>query len=163
MRIQESKSIPPKAAFWEEEPWFWGPLAVAGAFLLLAFVVRMVRRRRRKRLADVPMLDPDQLEQLMQGKPPMLVDLRSPEEFRGPKGHIRGAANIPMRELERRLPELEQREPRPLVLIDEKGQESIQAARFLQRKGFTWLYVLEGGFHAWRLERMPTYSGVQKH
>lgn len=162
MPIQEHATTA-NGAFWEKDPYFWYPIAAGAGFLLLAILVALIRRLRRRKVADIPKLDPDQLEQLMQGRPPILVDLRLPHEFKGPRGHIRGAMNIPLAELQARLGELEDREPRPIVLIDERNENSLKAARLLQAKGFTWFYVLEGGFHAWRLEHMPTYSGVQKH
>lgn len=162
MQLQEHTATT-KSPFWETDPYFWYPIAAGSAFLLLAILGAFIRRLRRRKVADIPKLDPEQLEQLMQGKPPVLVDLRSPAEFKGAKGHIRGAMNIPLAELSARLGELETREARPVVLIDERDAGSLKAARLLQAKGFTWFYVLEGGFHAWRLEHMPTYSGVQKH
>lgn len=162
MFVQEGVQATTRANFWEADPGFWYPLGMGVACLLLAGMLALARRFRRRHGADVPRLDADQLEQLMQGKPPILVDLRTPAEFRGPRGHIRGAMNIPLAELEARLGELEGPEPRAVVLIDERGVGALKAARLLQARGHSWFYVLDGGFHAWRLEHMPTYSGVQK-
>lgn len=155
---------PPAAEPWYEA-WRQNPVSVLPILfgvvtLLLVFGIKGYRALRHRRFKSIPVLDPLQLEQLMHGRAPLLVDLRPVVEFRGPKGHMRGAVNIPLEELGRRLNELERKEPRPIVLIDERDGRARQAALLLQAKGVDWFYVLEGGFHAWRLEHMPTYSGV---
>jgi uncharacterized membrane protein YdjX (TVP38/TMEM64 family) len=68
------------------------------ALALLAavtFLPRLVRRLRGPRLTDAATLKHrlDSAENLA------LIDVRTPEEFRGPLGHIAGASNIPIAEL----------------------------------------------------------------
>jgi len=155
---------PPVAEPWYEacrqNPAFVFPIAFGVLMLLLVLGIEAFRVFRHARFKSIPVLDPLQLEQLMHGRAPLLVDLRPDAEFRGSRGHIRGAVNIPLETLGRRLGELERKEPRPIVLIDERDGRAREAALLLQAKGIEWFYVLEGGFHAWRLEHMPTYSGV---
>lgn len=76
---------------------------------------------------------------------PQLVDVRSVTEFRA--GHIPGAVNIPMDEIESRLADLDRQ--RPIVLICQAGQRARITAELLApcRKDVT---VLGGGTKAWK-------------
>jgi sulfur-carrier protein adenylyltransferase/sulfurtransferase len=76
---------------------------------------------------------------------PMLVDVRDPEEFHA--GHVPGARNIPVNELEARLAELPAQAP--LVFICLSGKRSLAACNAALRKGITAPGHLEGGMLAW--------------
>lgn len=79
------------------------------------------------------------------GKPDVvLIDLRTPEEFR--KGHIRGAVNLPYEELEEG-----RRPPRGklLVLYCERGAASLAMGRELAEEGYQVKSVI-GGLRAYR-------------
>ncbi|QHW32353.1 rhodanese-like domain-containing protein [Paenibacillus rhizovicinus] len=75
----------------------------------------------------------------------LLVDVREPAEFKS--GFIAGARNIPLSQLGRRLNELPK--DRDLLLYCRSGMRSKQAARMLQKNGFTRLSHLQGGIGAW--------------
>lgn len=62
-----------------------------------------------------------------------VVDVRSPDEFRD--GAYRGAVNIPLHELPRRLAEIPR--DRPVVLYCASGARSSAAARMLKQAGLT--------------------------
>lgn len=62
-----------------------------------------------------------------------LVDVRTPSEFAA--GHLDGAVNLPLGELETRLGELGDRSD-PLVVYCRSGARSGQAKRLLESKGF---------------------------
>jgi phage shock protein E len=74
-----------------------------------------------------------------------LVDVRSPLEFES--GHLPGAVNIPLPELERRIAELEPRE-RAIVVYCASGARSAQARRVLSARGFALVRNL-GPMSAW--------------
>lgn len=63
-----------------------------------------------------------------------LVDVRTPEEFAS--GHVEGAVNIPVQELDRRLGELAPKD-RAVVLYCRSGARSARAAETLKAEGFT--------------------------
>lgn len=63
-----------------------------------------------------------------------LVDVRTADEFAA--GHVAGALNIPVDELEARLSELGAKET-PLVLYCRSGRRSARAAGLLKERGFT--------------------------
>jgi hypothetical protein len=85
-------------------------LALLAAVTLLPVLIRHWRRPGR--------LTPHQVYTLQsQGTPPLVVDVRSPEEFVGALGHINGALLLPLPELAGRLSELAQHRGRPMVTV----------------------------------------------
>lgn len=74
------------------------------------------------------------------------IDVREPQEYVGPLGHLPGAELVPLERLElaaRNWPRDE-----PLLLICRSGNRSATAAQLLADCGFTHLYNLEGGMIA---------------
>ncbi len=74
----------------------------------------------------------------------LLLDVRTSEEFAS--GHIHGAVNIPVEELQNRLSEVSQSEA--VVVYCRSGNRSTQAARILTQAGYTTLFDL-GGVNDW--------------
>lgn len=68
-----------------------------------------------------------------------LVDVRTPAEFAA--GHIPGAVNIPVQQIEARMQELDPRDG-AVVLYCRSGQRSGSAARILKGAGFTVVHDL---------------------
>lgn len=81
--------------------------------------------------------------------PPLIVDVRRPDEFTGPLGHITSAQNVPLDELAGRAADL-LREQRPLVLVCHTDRRSSAAADQLRRAGGRDVSILRGGMVAWR-------------
>lgn len=75
----------------------------------------------------------------------LLVDVRTPREYA--TGHLEGAINIPVQELEHRTAELGEK-TRPVVLYCRSGARSGSAQRLLRERGFTAAYNL-GPMSAW--------------
>jgi|ERR1700722_17847897 rhodanese-related sulfurtransferase len=84
--------------------------------------------------------------------PPLVVDVRGPDEFTGPLGHIASAQNIPLDQLAGRIAELTD-EQRPLIFVCHTDRRSSAAADHLRRAGRTNIAVLRGGMVAWRQMR----------
>jgi phage shock protein E len=63
-----------------------------------------------------------------------LVDVRTPGEFDA--GHLPGAVNIPLSDLERRMRELEPKDA-PIVLYCRSGSRSASAASVLKSAGYS--------------------------
>jgi phage shock protein E len=92
--------------------------------------------------------DPDRLAELIltRPRPYLLVDVRTPEEYRA--GHIPGSANIPLRSLLAdgvgvRLDTL-------VIVYCASGTQSAQAARILRDQGYIRI-VDFGGITRWKL------------
>lgn len=74
-----------------------------------------------------------------------LVDVRSPDEYA--RGHLPGAVNIPVQELDRRLAEVGPTD-HELVVYCRSGHRSGRAAEILRQHGFTKVHNL-GPMTAW--------------
>jgi rhodanese-related sulfurtransferase len=107
-------------------------------------------------VASVPEIDARALaERLAAPAPPLLLDVREPEEFVGELGHIAGALPVPMDALERRLPKLVGYAERDLVVVCRAGARSATAAAMLRRAGFGRVNNLAGGMLAWTRCGLP--------
>ena len=126
---------------------------------VLVFLVMKLREMPHESRAKLhPTMDPGQVVELMHGTPPLIVDLRTVEEFRDRTGHLRGALNIPYAELAERIDEIRgSTGNRPVVLVDKDDRLSHLAFPLLHREGFAWLYVLKGGMKWWVARKMPVY------
>jgi len=80
----------------------------------------------------------------------LLLDVRNPDEWNDPLGHIEGARQIPLPELSVRAGEIEAWKDRPVVIVCRSGRRSRLAAEELSGLGFRQLFNLEGGMIAWR-------------
>jgi sulfur dioxygenase len=81
--------------------------------------------------------------------PPLVLDVREPEEFVGDLGHIRGSLLVPLDSLARRLPKLMGYADRTVVVACRAGARSATAVAILKRAGFAKVRNLEGGMLAW--------------
>jgi rhodanese-related sulfurtransferase len=86
--------------------------------------------------------------------PPLVIDVRGPDEFTGPLGHIGNAKNIPLDQIPLRAADL-LKEQRPLALVCHTDRRSAAAAEHLRRAGGSEIAVLRGGMVAWRSHAMP--------
>jgi rhodanese-related sulfurtransferase len=90
-------------------------------------------------------IDSDQLAELRQRQPTILVDIRSDSEVA--QARIEGAVHIPMHLLPYRLKDLEKQHP--VVLYCRSGARSAQASAFLAQQGMTNIHNLLGGIMDW--------------
>lgn len=87
--------------------------------------------------------------------PPLVLDVREPEEYRGELGHIPGALLMPLRELAARAGELEPHKGRIIVAVCRSGVRSTTAAAMLYGLGFERVYNLKDGMLDWNDRGMP--------
>jgi rhodanese-related sulfurtransferase len=93
------------------------------------------------------------------GEDMLLLDVRTPEEFKGELGHIQGAVNLPLQGLEQRLAqlgqELDAHKNAPVVVTCRTDNRSGRAAVILKKAGFTNLAILSGGMVGWNKDKFP--------
>jgi len=82
-----------------------------------------------------------------------ILDVRGPDEFLGPLGHVPGARLVPLHTLPLVLGELDAEAP--VLVVCRSGARSAQAAGLLSRKGFKQVTNLAGGMLAWRSHGLP--------
>ena len=83
----------------------------------------------------------------------LVIDLRPAAEFA--KGHILGARNLPLSELEKRAGELDKHKAKPLILHCADGNRAGNGAALLRKNGFASVVNLTGGFAAWQQAGLP--------
>ncbi len=104
----------------------------------------------------VTVVSAEQITQALASTPPPLVlDVRQPEELHGELGHIAGARAIPVGELPRRLTELAGNEELPIVTVCRSGGRSATAAAILSVAGFKDVRSMEGGMQRWNELGLP--------
>ena len=86
-----------------------------------------------------------------------VLDVREPNEFTGPLGHIRGATLVPRGERAQRAQELPK--DKPIVAVCRAGSRSAHATAILQKAGFADIANLPGGMLRWRAEGRGVEGG----
>lgn len=120
-------------------------LIALGLLAAVAFLPRLITRLR----GPKEWIDVNELARRLRADiPPLVVDVRNPDEFQGELGHIEGALNLPLNELEERLDELPT--DRPVTLVCQTDRRSLNAARVLRARGYPDVAVVRGGMKAWR-------------
>jgi len=74
----------------------------------------------------------------------------------GEAGHIPGAVNIPVAELDERLEEVPRN--RPLIVHCQTGARAAMAASILKARGFNDVRQFSGGFAEWQRAGLPVES-----
>lgn len=82
-----------------------------------------------------------------ESSPVTILDVRTPEEYS--HGHIRGAVNIPVDDIEARQAELAPFKDGPVIVYCRTGPRALRAIATLRALGFTDIAHLEGGMAAW--------------
>ena len=126
-------------------------LGVAGQ-AYLADVDRIVRLYFTAKDDLEPVLAREVLDRARKGLVTVL-DVRPPEEFAA--GHVSGAVNIPIHELEKRLSELPKRREVVAYCRGPYCLMSFEAVQLLRRKGLK-ARRLKDGLPEWRLAGLPT-------
>ncbi len=85
---------------------------------------------------------------LSEGGKPVLLDVRTPDEFDGPLGHLDGALLIPLNELDKRISELKVYQDSLIVIYCRSGNRSQVAAKILTAQNYNVVNMV-GGMKAW--------------
>ena len=104
--------------------WIWVLLALAALFYLW-------RRRSLISAEDATSLMAEGVD---------LVDVRSPDEFRG--DHLKGSVNLPLDQIEEQAGAQLPNQQRPVLLYCLSGTRSAMAARTLKRLGYEQVHNL---------------------
>ncbi len=83
----------------------------------------------------------------------IIIDVSEAEEFAS--GHPGGARNLPLGELETRLPQAVKNKALPLILICPTGARARRAEAMAKRLGYERAQALSGGLRAWKEANLP--------
>ena len=87
-----------------------------------------------------------------------VLDVREPNEFIGPLGHIRGAVLVPLGDLAAKAKDLPK--DKPIVAVCRAGSRSAHATAILNKAGFSEVANLPGGMLRWRGEGRSVEGGA---
>jgi len=117
------------------------------AFLIFSFVAISLAATADSSASTIAMNEFKQ--EIKSGKKIVILDVRSRDELTGSLGKIDGSINIPINELESRLPELNKYKNSEIRVISRSGIPSKLAAEMLRSHGFNAANVT-GGMMAFR-------------
>ena len=83
----------------------------------------------------------------------VVVDVCEAEEFAA--GHVGGAKNVPVGQLEQRLPEVVKNKTVPLILVCASGARANRALGVARKLGYEKAQVLAGGLKSWKDANLP--------
>ena len=98
-------------------------------------------------------LTPTQAVQLINREKAVVIDVCEPGEYAA--GHITGARNVPLSELESRLPQVVKNKAVPVILSCQSGMRSGRAVAVARKLGYEKAQNLSGGLRAWQAAQMP--------
>ncbi|MCE1194576.1 MAG: rhodanese-like domain-containing protein [Acidovorax sp.] len=124
--------------------WYLVFVALASGGMLLWPVLRS---------ASGGALTPASAVQLINREKAVVIDVCEAEEFAA--GHVGGAKNIPLGQLEERLPTVVKNKAVPVVLVCASGARSTRAAAIAKKLGYEKAESLAGGLKAWREASLP--------
>ena len=127
-----------------------GLLALA-LLAVVAFLPRLIGRLRRG-----PMMETEAFRRRRETEKDLLVlDVRTAADFVGEQGHIDGAVNIPVEELQQRMGELGDHLEHPIAIVCRTDRRSAKAALLLTEEGFADVHVVRGGMTKWIEAGLP--------
>ncbi len=87
-----------------------------------------------------------------------ILDVREPDEFDGPMGHIPGAVLIPLGSLESQMDEIPKGQP--VVTVCRAGGRSARASIMLLQAGVPKVANLAGGILRWRAQKLTVVGAA---
>jgi rhodanese-related sulfurtransferase len=102
-------------------------------------------------------VNPAGLTALINRDDALLVDVSATADFE--KGHIAGAKNVQMSQLDADNKILAKVREMPVALVCRTGTTSAEAARKLAKAGFKQVHWLDGGIAAWQQANLPLVKG----
>ena len=91
--------------------------------------------------------------QLINREKAVVVDVCEPAEFAA--GHVTGAKNIPLGDLEAKLSGVVKNKALPLILVCASGARSGRAVAIAKKLGYEQAQSLGGGLKAWKDANLP--------
>lgn len=90
---------------------------------------------------------------LMNREKAVVIDICETAEYAA--GHVAGSKNIPLSQLEDKLPSAVKNKGLPVILVCASGVRSNRAVAIAQKLGYEKAQSLSGGMGAWREANLP--------
>ena len=91
--------------------------------------------------------------QLINREKAVVIDVCGADEYSA--GHVVGAKNVPLADLEARLPVVVKNKALPLIMVCASGPRAARAVAVAKKLGYDNAQVLAGGIKAWSAAGMP--------
>ena len=91
--------------------------------------------------------------QLINRQRAVVVDVREPDEFAA--GHVTGAKNVPLDQLEQKLTAAVKNKSLPLLLICASGARAQRAVATAKKLGYEQAQAVAGGLKSWKEANLP--------
>lgn len=91
--------------------------------------------------------------QLINRDKAVVIDVCEANEFAA--GHVGGAKNIPLNQLEEKLPAMVKNKALPVILVCQSGARSNRAVAIAKKLGYEQAQSLGGGLSAWKTASLP--------
>jgi len=91
--------------------------------------------------------------QLINRERAVVVDVREPEEFAA--GHVTGAKNVPLDQLEEKLAAAVKNKTVPLLLVCATGARAQRAVATAKKLGYEQAQAVAGGLKSWKEANLP--------
>lgn len=91
--------------------------------------------------------------QLINREKAVVIDVCETDEFAA--GHVGGAKNIPLNQLEEKLPAAVKNKALPVILVCQTGARSGRAVAIAKKLGYEQAQALAGGLVAWKSANLP--------
>lgn len=91
--------------------------------------------------------------QLINRERAVVVDVREPDEFAA--GHVTGAKNVPLDQLETKLAGTVKNKSLPLLLICASGARAQRAVATAKKLGYEQAQAVSGGLKSWKDANLP--------
>lgn len=88
-------------------------------------------------------------EMILDSRQVVILDVRSPADYRGPQGYIAGALSAPFESMERQLPELLPYQNQTVLVYGNGDADGALAAKLLILAGFRNVVHISGGLREW--------------
>lgn len=98
-------------------------------------------------------LSPDGAVTLINREKAVVVDVCEVEEFAA--GHVGGAKNVPLNQLEEKLAATVKNKTLPLILVCQTGARSARAVAIAKKLGYDNTQSMQGGLKAWQTANLP--------
>jgi len=98
-------------------------------------------------------LTPASAVQLINREHAVVIDVREPEEFAA--GHVGGSRNVPLGQLEDKLPSTVKNKTVPLLLTCATGMRAQRALAIARKLGYEKAQTMTGGLKAWKEANLP--------
>ncbi len=98
-------------------------------------------------------LDAAQAVQLINREKAVVIDVCEANEYAA--GHVGGAKNIPLNQLEEKLAGVVKNKALPVILVCQSGARSNRALAIAKKLGYEQAQSLAGGLGAWRTANLP--------